>query len=236
MNTHDCVVPGVRVLLRASVWQGQREAAVRSLQASPKVPLTCVTSACQRHQGASVLLLWHLFTCGTIPRWLAHRYPHPLLPSLFLKASVTHLSFLSSIPGFHLLATAPTKAEKEPSERKWWPLCPSSRLCCFKEWHITEVVTDSHFTLQHISPWKHWSLEYWQVKDLTFLKIYIYIYILEWLHVVGENDEVKNKQFTFQNWTELALTLLKLNRHMLVHWLSLCFYYSQNKKNNNFKK
>lgn len=173
MNTHDCVVPGVRVLLCASVWQGQREATVRSLQASPKVPLTCVTSACQRHQGASVLLLWHLFTCGTIPRWLAHRYPHPLLPSLFLKASVTHLSFLSSTPGFHLLATAPTKAEKEPSERKWWPLCPSSRLCCFKEWHIMEVVTDSHFTLQHISAWKHWSLENWHVKDLTFLKIYI---------------------------------------------------------------
>lgn len=222
MNTHDCVVPGVRVLLCASVWQGQREAAVRSLQASPKVPLTCVTSAYQRHQGASVLLLWHLFTCGTIPRWLAHRYPHPLLPSLFLKASVTHLSFLSSTPGFHLLATAPTKAEKEPSERKWWPLCPSSRLCCFKEWHITEVVTDSHFTLQHISPRKHWSLENWQVKDLTFLKIYmyigmvtcsrrewwgkeqtVYISVLNWTYP----DTIKVKQTYVGTLTELVLLL-----------------------------
>lgn len=226
MNTHDCVVPGVRVLLCASVWQGQREAAVRSLQASPKVPLTCVTSACQRHQGASVLLLWHLFTCGTIPRWLAHRYPHPLLPSLFLKASVTHLSFLSSTPGFHLLATAPTKAEKEPSERKWWPLCPSSRLCCFKEWHITEVVTDSHFTLQHISPWKHWSLENWQVKDLTFLKICI----LEWLHVVGENDEVKNKQFAFQNWAYPDAIKVKQTYVGTLTELVLLLFTKQNKK------
>lgn len=166
MNTHDCVVPGVRVLLCASVWQGQREAAVRSLQASPKVPLTCVTSACQRHQGASVLLLWHLFTCGTIPRWLAHRYPHPPLPSLFLKASVTHLSFLSSTPGFHLLATAPTKAERNHRSENGDHFVPvlgfaASKSDTSRRWWLTATSHYSTFLHGSTGAWKIDKLKIW---------------------------------------------------------------------------
>lgn len=33
---------------------GAKEAAVRSLEGPPTLPLTCVTSACQCHQGASI--------------------------------------------------------------------------------------------------------------------------------------------------------------------------------------
>lgn len=114
-----------RLLLCASVWQEQRssfEEPPRSPNSAPHLCHIClpVPSRCVN------LPPWHLFTCGTALHLAGERastFPHPS-HLLLLKASVTHLSFLSSTPASR---TGPAKAGREPSKWKWWPLCPSSR-------------------------------------------------------------------------------------------------------------
>lgn len=85
---------------------------------SPQLwPLTCVTSACQCHQGASIsrpgISLPVALRCTSpATALLPPPAPHPFHLS-FLKASVTHLSFLSSTPGVILPScTGPGKGGK----------------------------------------------------------------------------------------------------------------------------
>lgn len=107
MNTHDCVVSSVRLPLCASVSQEQRnscEEPGRSPNSAPHLCHIClpVPSRCVN------LPHWHLFTYGTmlyLSGLHASTLPHPS-HLLFLKASVTHLSFLSSTPGFPLPSCA----------------------------------------------------------------------------------------------------------------------------------
>ncbi|CAB1429239.1 unnamed protein product [Pleuronectes platessa] len=102
-----------------------REAAVRSLEGATTLPFTCVTSACQCHQGASIFHLGISLPVAlrfTSPANAPLPPPPPFHPSRFfnLKAPVTHLSFLSSTPVLlRLLVPGPRrKAGREPSERK----------------------------------------------------------------------------------------------------------------------
>lgn len=99
MNTHGCVVSSVWPPFCASVWQEQRSSCEEPRRSPNSAPHLChiclpVPSRCVN------LPAWHLFTCGTtLPLAGSHTstLPHHSNLSL-LKASVTHLSFLSSTP------------------------------------------------------------------------------------------------------------------------------------------
>lgn len=102
MNTHDCFVSIVKLPVCASVSQEQRSSCEEPGRCPNSGPHLChiclpVPSRCVN------LPPWHLFTCGTTLHLTGRRasaLPPPLI--LFLKASVTHLSFLSLTPGFLL--------------------------------------------------------------------------------------------------------------------------------------
>ncbi|KAM3599439.1 uncharacterized protein V6R79_005570 [Siganus canaliculatus] len=96
---------------------GSKEAAVRSLEGPKTLPLTCISSACQCHQGASI------FCRGiSLPVALRLAGEHAsILPHLFhlllLKASVTHLSFLSFLPGRPPAALCRHRSRREGNHR-----------------------------------------------------------------------------------------------------------------------
>lgn len=124
--------------------------AKKQLWEARKVPQLCPSpvshlpaSAIKVRQSSTLasLYLWHY----TAPSWLARFRPSPITPA---SCSSRHLSltchfFHQLLPYSYLLALASAKAGRKPSERKWWPLCPSSRFSCCGGWHIREVLTDS---------------------------------------------------------------------------------------------
>lgn len=84
----------------------------------------------------------HLWRCAP-PRWRAVPYlltPPSLLPPY--PRGVCHSPVIPFINA-HLTSDLPAtaKAGMEPSEWKWWPLCPSFRRSC-EGWRIREVLPD----------------------------------------------------------------------------------------------
>lgn len=95
------------------------------------------------------LYLWHY----TAPRWLARLYHSPSLPPL-VPQGICHspvISFINSCLPPTFSHCPAWRRQWEPSERKWWPLCPSSRFSCCDGWHISEVLTDSRVALKQVS-------------------------------------------------------------------------------------
>lgn len=137
-----------------------KEAAVRSLEGPQTLTLTCVTSACQCHQGASIfqpgISLPVALRCTSLASTLL---PSPTPPTTCTSRhlSLTCHFFHQRLPSSYLLAPALVKAEREPSEWKWGPLCPSSRFSCCEGKHIREVLIDSYITPKQVSLWRHWS-------------------------------------------------------------------------------
>lgn len=77
------------------------------------------------------LYLWHY----TVPHWLARLHHSPTLPP-FVPQGVCHspvISFINSWLPPTFSHRPRRRREWEPSERKWWPLCPSSRFSCCED-------------------------------------------------------------------------------------------------------
>lgn len=117
---------------------------MRSLEGSQTLTLTYVTSASQCHQGASIFHSGTSSPVGLCSTSLASPPVPPRRPSLLPPhpRGVCHspvISFINAHLTSYLPATA--KAGREPSEWKWWPLCPSFRRSC-EGWRIREVLSD----------------------------------------------------------------------------------------------
>lgn len=115
------------------------------------------------HLPASAIKVRQSSTLASLHLWhyTAHSLASTLLPSPIPPAacssrrlSLTCHFFHQRLPSSYFLATASVKAGREPSEWKWWPLCPSSRFSCCEGWHMKEVLTDSCITLKRVSLWR----------------------------------------------------------------------------------
>lgn len=115
-------------------------------------PLSRLPASAIKVRQSFALARLHLWRFAP-PRLLARSYLPPR-PSCLLvpPPGVCHSSvssFINAHPTSDLPATA--EAGREPSEWKWWPLCPSFRPSC-EGWRTREVLSDRCVALKRASP------------------------------------------------------------------------------------
>lgn len=129
-----------------------KAATVKSLQGPPFAsPLTCVTAPLKHHQRCIRLLLWHLLTCGVWLLLAGLCSSTSTLPSTlqFLKASVTHLSFI-----FKQLLFPPTTSQQrwETNHR-----CENGHhyVPVLQVWQLPQVTLHSHLIIKQVTRLKY---------------------------------------------------------------------------------
>lgn len=153
MSTHDWIVSSEDACVcncpTGSMMQLWGASKVSQLCPSPVSHMPVSAIKVRQSSTLASLYLWHY----TAPRLLARLHYCPSLP-LLAPRGICHspvISFINSWLPPTFSHWPGRRREWESSERKWWPLCPSSRFSCCDGWHISEVLTDSSITLKQVS-------------------------------------------------------------------------------------